>query len=140
MDASSVVITLVITLFTIIFLWLFAASVVPVGGGGCGMMGGGFGMMGGVNFIPLAILLNLANLFLLAYLISQYIVMYRTIKSEFTLGLIVLAYILLAHSILANPLLFPNMMSYGFMGGPLSFVPALLTTIGAAVLLYLNSR
>ncbi len=130
-DGASIAMAIAIAVATLVIASLFTGSAYPSGGGM---------MMGSVSFAGFSALLNIINVFLLAYLLAQYIYMYRRIASEFTLGLIVLAYVLLAHSILANPLLFTNMMGYGYMGGALSFVPTLLTTTGALVLLYLNSK
>jgi len=132
-----VAISVAITIATALLIWLFAgSSIVSLGTGiaGCGMMEYGLDIAS-----PTAVL-NIINIVLLAFLIAQYVSMYRRIGSEFTLGLIILAYVLLAHALMSSPVFLSGMGSHGFSSDPLAFIRTVFTTIAAAVLLYLNSR
>ncbi|MFH1095447.1 MAG: hypothetical protein V1728_04485 [Candidatus Micrarchaeota archaeon] len=131
---SSIAISLALVLLTILAIALFGQFALP-GPASCGFMS-----FSGDTALWVGVGLNLLNLGLLAYLLAQYTDLYWQLHSEFTLGLIILAYVLLAHSIMASPALFEVMAGRGMMGGSFQFLPAIFTFIAASVLLYLNSR
>ena len=85
-------------------------------------------------------LLTSVNILLLAYLLYNYVSVYLQVKSNFSLGLIVLASALLAHSISANPVI---AMLFGFRGtglGPFTIIPSFFTLIAAIVLVHLSKQ
>ncbi|MFA5105357.1 MAG: hypothetical protein WC506_00155 [Candidatus Micrarchaeia archaeon] len=146
-NAKALAVSAALAMLTVLLVWLYVGATFPSGNGGWGngygMMGGyGYGMMNGNSggFLTAAVLLNVINVVVLAFLIAQYITMYMRIKSEFTLGLIVLAYVLMAHSIMSSPVMFTDVANYGAAGSPLALMRAIFTTIAAGVLLYLNAR
>ena len=130
-DARSAFATIVILVATIGLLWFMADLVTRSSPQACNQNERSI-------FYLITISLEVINVVLLLVLIAQYVRIYSRLQSEFTLGLIVFAYVLLANSLFTNPLLFTS-QTVSTCSGVLSFVPAFFTTIAAAILLYLNS-
>jgi hypothetical protein len=88
------------------------------------------------------ILISAVNTILLVYLFANYLDMYRTTKSSFTLGLVFLSAALLSYSLFTNPVLL------GITGGSsgiqiiqyFNFLPDLLTTMASTILIYLSRQ
>ncbi len=57
------------------------------------------------TYIQGKIIISAVNTILLVYLFANYLDMYRTTKSSFTLGLVFLSAALLSYSIFTNPVL-----------------------------------
>ncbi len=130
-DARSAFVTIIILIATIGLLWFMADLVTRSSPLTCNQNEKSI-------FYLITISLEVINVVLLLVLIAQYLRIYARLQSEFTLGLIVFAYVLLANSLFTNPLLFAS-QTVSTCSGVLSFVPAFFTTIAAAILLYLNS-
>lgn len=80
------------------------------------------------------------NVVLLVYLLYNYVSIYTHLKSQFSLGLIVIASALLAHSISASPFI---SHLFGFRGsglGPFTIIPSLFTLVASIVLIYLSRQ
>jgi hypothetical protein len=91
-------------------------------------------------FYKVKTMLSTINATLLALLLVTYVDMYRKLKSEFTLGLILFSLILLLYAVSSNPLL---QQFFGFWGiglGPFAMLPDLFTTFALVVLLYLTMK
>ncbi len=122
-----------LVLLTIAILWATSSNPSTSGYAGC------LAALGPAAPTGLANSLGIVNILLLAWLIAQYVQMYLRVRSEFTLGLIVLAYVLLAHALMSNSALFPNLALHSAYGWSI-ILQNLLTTAATGVLLYLNSR
>ena len=80
------------------------------------------------------------NIILVVSLIVTYISLYRKNRSNFVLGLILFAIVLLFYALSSNPLI---MYLFGFRAfglGPFAVLPDLFTTISLAILLYLTFK
>lgn len=80
------------------------------------------------------------NALLLCILLVTYVNLYRKIKSEFTVGLIMFSMILLLYALVSNPIL---QYIFGFQAfglGPFAMLPDLFALIALAVLLYLTLK
>ena len=80
------------------------------------------------------------NLVLLLYLLYNYVSIYREVKSSFSMGLIVIASALLAHTVSANPVI---IFLFGFKGsglGPFTIIPSFFTLVASLVLIYLSRQ
>ncbi len=122
-----------LVLVTLAILW--AASSSTPGGRYAGCLAA----LGPTAPTGLANALGVVNILLLAWLIAQYVQMYLRVRSEFTLGLIILAYVLMAHALMTNSVIFPNLALHSAYNWS-NILQTLLTTAAAGVLLYLNSR
>ena len=100
-----------------------------------------YSVMGDMElFYKVKTVLSTINATLLVLLLATYIDMYRKLKSEFTLGLMLFSVILLFYAILSNPLL---QMLFGYQAfglGPFAMLPDLFTAFALAVLLYLTMK
>lgn len=90
-------------------------------------------------FFNAQIALALISSILLIFLLAQYLEGFLRYKTEFTAGFIILALVLLAHSITSNPIFF-SYFGYEPMKGPFSIIPLIFTLIAALALLYLNRQ
>ena len=80
------------------------------------------------------------NVALLVFLLFTYIDIYRKIKSEFAIALMVFSMILLLHAFSSNPLLH---RAFGFRAiglGPFAMLPDLFTCIAVTILIYLSFK
>ncbi|OIO25464.1 hypothetical protein AUJ14_04335 [Candidatus Micrarchaeota archaeon CG1_02_55_22] len=100
---------------------------------------GRMGFMRTQSFLNESIIIASFTMLLLIALLTQYIQTYIELRSEFTLGLIILVVALFLNAASANPLLFTR-LGYGPMTGPFSFIPGLFSLAAAIVLLYLNNK
>lgn len=92
------------------------------------------------GLLLLNVFITTINSILLAFLLYTYVSVYRQVKSTFSLGLIVTAGALFAHSLTSNPLL---QVFFGFRGsglGPFTIIPSLFTLVAAGVLIYLSRK
>ena len=91
-------------------------------------------------FYKVKTILSTINATLLVFLLATYLDMYRKIRSEFTIGLILFSLILLLYAFSSNPLL---QWIFGFRAfglGPFAMLPDLFTTLALVVLLYLTMK
>ena len=80
------------------------------------------------------------NATLLVFLLATYADMYRKLKSEFTIGLIIFTLTLLLYNLTSNPLL-QWLFGYRAFGlGPFAMLPEMFTTLALAVLMYLTMK
>jgi len=100
-----------------------------------------FDIMGDIElFYKIKTILSSINATLLVFLLATYVDMYKKIKSEFTIGLVVFSLILLLYAISSNPLL-QWLFGYRAVGlGPFAMLPDMFTTLALAVLLYLTMK
>lgn len=91
------------------------------------------------QFIAFKIIISSVNSVLLIYLIYNYVFLYNEIKSQFSLGLIVMALALFAFSISDNPLFH---LAFGLSGpgglGAFTIIPSLFTLVAVIVLIKLS--
>lgn len=100
-----------------------------------------FGMRGFFeDFILIKTFISSVNVVLLVYLIYNYVSLYNEVKSQFSLGLIVMSLALFAFSISDNPLF---TLAFGLRGagmGALTIIPSIFTLIAVLVLIYLSRK
>ena len=84
--------------------------------------------------------LSTINATILIFLLVTYVDMYRKLKSEFTIGLILFSLILLLYALTSNPLMQRLFGFWGFGLGPFAMLPDLCTTLALAVLVYLTMK
>jgi len=80
------------------------------------------------------------NVTLLIFLLITYISIYKKIKSEFTIGLIIFSMVLLFYALASNPLVHSAFGFYAIGLGPFAMLPNLFTCVALAVLLYLSVK
>lgn len=91
-------------------------------------------------FYKVKTILSSINATLLVFLLATYVDMYKKLKSEFTIGLILFSLTLLLYALTSNPLL-QWLFGYQAFGlGPFAMLPDLFTTLALAVLLYLTMK
>ncbi len=84
------------------------------------------------------LVISFVNIFLILSLLVIYIDIYRTVRSRFTVGLIVTIVALLVYAITSNPVL-QILFGYPISGsGPFLFIPDIFTALAAGVLIYLS--
>jgi hypothetical protein len=84
------------------------------------------------------LIISFVNIFLVLSLLVIYLDIYRTVRSRFTVGLIVTILALLVYAITSNPL-FHTLLGYSISGpGPFLFIPDIFTALAAGVLIYLS--
>jgi hypothetical protein len=84
------------------------------------------------------LVISFVNIFLILSLLVIYLDIYRTVRSRFTVGLIVAIVALLVYAITSNPVLH-IFLGYPISGpGPFLFIPDIFTALAAGVLIYLS--
>jgi len=91
-------------------------------------------------FYTVTVVLSTINATLLIFLFSAYLGIYRKVKSDFTLGLMVFSMILLFYALSSNPLVQRVFGFRAFGLGPFAMLPDLFTCVALIVLLYLTFR
>ncbi len=84
--------------------------------------------------------LSTINATLLVFLLITYVDIYKKLKSEFTIGLIIFSMVLLLYALVSNPLM---QSIFGFRGiglGPFAMLPDLFTCLALVVLWYLTMK
>ncbi|MEM2875387.1 MAG: hypothetical protein QXL67_00310 [Candidatus Bathyarchaeia archaeon] len=84
--------------------------------------------------------ISTVNVTLLIFLLITYVDIYRKIKSEFTIGLIMFSMVLLFYALTSNPILHWAFGFYAFGLGPFAMLPDLFACIALAILLYLSVK
>ena len=86
-------------------------------------------------------MITTANVVLLVLLLAIYIRSYAQIKSKFTLGLMIFAFLLLLQAVISTPCIHSATRGYRMcLIGPLDVIPDLLEFIALMVLIYLSSE
>ena len=91
-------------------------------------------------FYTVKTVISTINATLLIFLMITYIDIYKKIKSEFTIGLIMFSMTLLFYALSSNPMI---QSIFGFRGiglGPFAMLPDLFTSLALSVLLYLTMK
>jgi hypothetical protein len=91
-------------------------------------------------FYKVKTILSSINATLLVFLLATYIDIYKKLRSEFTVGLIIFSLILLLYALSSNPLLHWLFGFRAFGLGPFAMLPDLFTTLALSVLLYLTVK
>jgi len=86
-------------------------------------------------------IITTANVVLLVLLLAIYIRSYAQIKSKFTLGLMIFAFLLLLQAVISTPCIHSATRGYRMcIIGPLDVIPDILEFIALMVLIYLSSE
>jgi len=91
-------------------------------------------------YITMKSAVTLINIVISLILIIMYIKIYREIKSDFTLGLIVAMFAMLLYALTSNPFTQYLFTYRGFGQGPFILLPDVFATVALAVLLYLSLK
>ena len=89
-------------------------------------------------FLKVKTMVSLVNIVFIIALISIYRGIYRQVKSQFTIGLIVVMLVLLMYALTSNPLI-QILFGYQAQGlGPFAMIPDIFATFGLGLLLYIS--
>ena len=80
------------------------------------------------------------NVALLIFLLAMYTDLYRKVKSEFTVALMVFSVVLLLYALAANPIVYRSFGFGAFGLGPFAILPDIFTCIAVSILIYLSFR
>ena len=100
-----------------------------------------FSLLGDLElFYRVKTVLTSINATLLVILLLTYVDIYKKLRSEFTLGLILFSLILLFYAISSNPIVQSVFGFRAFGLGPFAMIPDIFTSIALAILLYLTMK
>jgi len=86
-------------------------------------------------------IMTTANVVLLVLLLAIYIRSYAQVKSKFTLGLMIFAFLLLLQAVISTPGMHSATRGYRMcIIGPLDVIPDILELMALIVLMYLSSE
>ena len=85
-------------------------------------------------------ILTMINIVLSSILIVLYVDTYRNIKSDFTLGLIVVMFSLLIYAVTSNPMIHLIFGYRGYGMGPFIIIPDIFFSISLGILIYLSLK
>lgn len=91
-------------------------------------------------YVSIKSAVTLINIVIAVILIGMYVKIYREVKSDFTIGLIVVMFALLVYAISSNPFVQYLFTFRGFGLGPFLSIPDMFTTVALSVLLYLSLK
>jgi hypothetical protein len=80
------------------------------------------------------------NLALITFLLATYIDLYKRVKSEFTVALMIFSAVLLLYAFASSPILY---MRFGFRPaglGPFAILPDVFSCIAVSILIYLSFK
>jgi len=80
------------------------------------------------------------NITLVIFLLGTYVSLYRKTRSEFVIGLIVFALVLLLYTLVSNPIIIYVFGFHLYGLGPFAMLPDLFTSLALGVLLYLTLK
>ena len=89
-------------------------------------------------FLKVKTMISLVNIVFIISLMLIYRGIYRQVKSQFTLGLIVVMLVLMMYALTSNPLI---QILFGFQAqglGPFAMIPDIFATFGLGLLLYIS--
>lgn len=100
---------------------------------------GGMGMSGVFEQVSvLKIAITTINAVICVILLVQYASIYKKIKSDFTIALMIMTFALMLYAITSNPLL---QIMFGYMGagmGPFLTLPDIFATLALGAMLYIS--
>jgi hypothetical protein len=85
-------------------------------------------------------IISTINLALITFLLATYIDLYRKVKSEFTIALMVFSAVLLLYAFASSPILY---MRLGFRPaglGPFAILPDIFSCVAVSILIYLSFK
>ena len=89
-------------------------------------------------YLKVKTMVSLVNIVFIVALKSIYRNIYRQVKSQFTLGLIIVMLVLLLYAFTSNPLI-QFLFGYQAQGlGPFAMIPDIFTTFALGLLLYIS--
>ena len=89
-------------------------------------------------FLKAKTMISLVNIVLIIAIISIYRSIYRQVKSQFTMGLIIVMLVLLMYAFTSNPLI-QILFGYQAQGlGPFAMIPDVFATFALGLLLYIS--
>lgn len=89
-------------------------------------------------FLKVKTMISLVNIVFILALMLIYRGIYRQVKSQFTIGLIVVMLVLLMYALTSNPLI-QILFGYQAQGlGPFAMIPDIFATFGLGLLLYIS--
>jgi small-conductance mechanosensitive channel len=89
-------------------------------------------------FLKVKTMISLVNIVFIIAIISIYRGIYRQVKSQFTMGLIIVMLVLLMYAFTSNPLI-QILFGYQAQGlGPFAMIPDIFTTFALGLLLYIS--
>ena len=91
-------------------------------------------------FYKIKTVITSINATLLCILLFTYVDIYKKLRSEFTIGLILFSLILLFYAISSNPLMQSVFGFRAFGLGPFAVIPDIFTSIALVILLYLTMK
>ena len=83
---------------------------------------------------------TMINMTISIILIFIYVKIFRKLKTDFTLGLLIVMFAFLVYAITSNPLFYSIFGYWGFGMGPFQMIPDIFGTIALSVLLYLSMK
>lgn len=90
------------------------------------------------TFLKVKTMVSLVNVVLIIALIAIYRSIYRQVKSQFTMGLIIVMLVLLMYALTSNPIV-QVLFGYQAQGlGPFAMIPDVFTTFALGLLLYIS--
>ena len=92
------------------------------------------------GYIVAKSMVTMINITISVILIFLYVNIYRKLKSDFTLGLLIVMFAFLVYGITSNPLFYSIFGYWGYGMGPFQMVPDIFSTIALGVLLYLSLK
>lgn len=92
------------------------------------------------TYVTIKSAVTLINIVISLILIAMYVRIYREVKSDFTIGLIVVMFALLFYAITSNPFVQYIFTYRSFGQGPFILLPDIFATIALSVLLYLSLK
>jgi hypothetical protein len=88
--------------------------------------------------ITIKLIISFVNIFLISSLLIIYLDIFRSVKSRFTIGLVVITVALLVYAVTSNPIV-QMALGYPISGpGPFLFIPDIFTALAAGILIYLS--
>jgi len=91
-------------------------------------------------FYTVKTVISTINVALLVFLLATYLDVYRNIKSEFTIALVVFSIVLLFYALSSNPLVYQPFGFRAFGLGPFAMLSDLFTCIAVSILIYLSFK
>jgi hypothetical protein len=89
-------------------------------------------------YLKVKTMVSLVNVVLIISLISIYYDIYHQVKSQFTMGLIIVMLVLLMYALTSNPIV-QVLFGYQAQGlGPFAMIPDIFTTFALGLLLYIS--
>ena len=89
-------------------------------------------------YLKVKTMVSLVNIVFIISLLSIYSGIYRQVKSQFTMGLIIVMLVLLMYAFTSNPLV-QILFGYHAQGlGPFAMIPDIFTTFALGLLLYIS--